>query len=182
MAKRRVPSTPLPRVAIVCSQYNRSITHAMRDAAVREYARRGGRGAAIVHVAAPGSFELPFLAMAAASSGLVEGVVAIGCIIKGETSHDRVIADAVANGLTSVGLTTGVPVSLGVLTVDSVEQAVARSGGRGGDDGTNKGREAMAALLDTLDSARGIGRGGSGRRARASIPDKAARRRAGRGG
>jgi 6,7-dimethyl-8-ribityllumazine synthase len=162
-----------PIVAVVVSRYNASITDRLRDGAVSEYASRVG-GSPPEIIAAPGSFELPALALAAARSGKFAGVVAIGCLIKGETSHDRHIAQAVAHGLVSVTLATGVPVAFGVLTVDTPEQAHARAGG----DKGNKGQEAMAAVLDTIAEIERL----SGKAATARVrplPDKAARPRKG---
>ena len=83
--------------------------------------------------------------MAACDREDIDGVVTLGCIIKGETTHDRVLADAVAKGLIDVMMTTGKPVSLGVLTVENVAQAQARAGG----DQGNKGAEAMLAMIET---------------------------------
>ncbi|CAG0984095.1 6,7-dimethyl-8-ribityllumazine synthase [Phycisphaerales bacterium] len=173
MAKRRVSRKPagVPAVAIVVSRYNASVTDRLLDGARAEYSARGGTARDLHVVNAPGSFELPALAFAAALTLPVEGVLALGCIIKGETAHDRVLADAVASGLVGVTLHTGVPVSLGVLTTNTSRQAMERAGGRQG----NKGQEAMGALLDTIDSIRGLGEesgGGPTKR-----PDKAARRR-----
>lgn len=174
MAKRRslTKGEELPGVAIVVSRYNASVTDRLLEGALEEYKARGGNAASVHVVNAPGSFELPALSFAAALTLSVEGVLALGCIIKGETSHDQVLADAVASGLVGVTLHTGVPVSLGVLTVDNTKQAMERAGGRLG----NKGQEAMGALLDTIASIRGLGEGQAaapaGRR-----PDKAARRR-----
>lgn len=139
-----------PPVAVVVSRYNASITDRLLDGAMLEYAGRGGRDRDLLVVDAPGAYELPAIALALAErdgkSDKVAGVVALGCIIKGETIHDRVIADAIAQGLVGVTLKTGVPVALGVITAESAEQAAARAGGEKG----NKGREAMAAVLDTI--------------------------------
>jgi 6,7-dimethyl-8-ribityllumazine synthase len=133
-------------VAIVTSRYNASVTDALRDGAIEAYVRAGGRYEDLALIPAPGSFELPALALAAARAGRFAGVVALGCLIKGETSHDRFIADAVAHGLVQVTIATGVPVAFGVLTVDTPQQARDRAGGSKG----NKGQEAMTALLDTI--------------------------------
>ena len=128
-------------------------------------------------ISAPGSFELPALAVAAARTGEFAGVLALGCIIKGETSHDQYLAQAVAMGLVQATIATNVPVSFGVLTVDSLEQARARAGGKHG----NKGQEGMDALLDTIEQVRALDRGwrsgshAASRQARV-VPDKAARR------
>jgi 6,7-dimethyl-8-ribityllumazine synthase len=161
---------PAP-VAIVVSRYNASVTDRLLEGALAEYAARGGDPAGVDVFPAPGAFELPALAGAAARTGRYRAVVALGCLIKGETIHDRVIADAVAAGLTSVAIQTGVAIGFGVLTVDTSEQASARAGGEHG----NKGREAMAAALETAGVLGAIEsgvshpwRGGSGGK-----PDKA---------
>lgn len=136
----------LPRVAIVCSRYNASITDPLRVGAVKAYVARGGKKADAEVVPAPGSFELVALSHAAALTGRYAGIVAIGCIIKGDTAHDQHLATAVANGLVQVGVLTGIPITFGVLTVNDAQQARERAGGSKG----NKGEEAMTALLDTL--------------------------------
>lgn len=168
----RGPSKPrrrsTPPIAVVVSRYNPSITAALLDGARQECARRGAGEPEEIQV--PGSFELVAGCMRAALSGRFGGVVALGCLIKGDTIHDRVIADAVASGLVQVTLLTGIPVGFGLLTVDTPRQARARAGGAKG----NKGAEATAAVLDTIESLRSLGK----RRAAplAAGPEKAARR------
>jgi len=130
-------------VAIVVSRYNASITDPMRTGAEQAYAHAGGDPARLTVIDAPGTFELPAIAAKAARSGMFSGVVALGCVIRGETDHDRHIATAVATTLAQIGAETGVPVAFGVLTVESIEQARARAGG----DKGNKGAEAMRAVL-----------------------------------
>lgn len=148
MAKR--PSTPaLPPVAIVVSRYNRTVTDALLAGALAEYTAQGGLVRNLAVIDAPGAYELPTLAQAAAQNSRIAGVCALGCIIKGATRHDQVIADAIAQGLLSVSLSSGKPCALGVLTVNTPAQALERAGGSHG----NKGQEAMAALLGTLASA-----------------------------
>jgi 6,7-dimethyl-8-ribityllumazine synthase len=143
---------PSLRVAIVVSRYNRWITDALLRGAQDEFHRQTGtlEGLAIMH--APGSFELPVLARAAATSGRFQAVVCLGCIIKGETSHDLHIATAVANAITTASCETGVPIAFGVLTVDTAAQAEARAGG----DKGNKGQEAMQAALDCVQTLAGL--------------------------
>ncbi len=136
----------VPPIAIVVSRYNGGVTSRLLEGAQEAYARRGGDAAHLGVIEAPGAFELVALSLAAARGGVWAGVLAIGCIVRGETSHDRVLADAVAGGLVDVTVATGVPVSFGVLTVDNNDQALARAGGGQG----NKGEEGMEALLDTL--------------------------------
>lgn len=165
-----------PVVALIVSRYNASITDRLRDGALAEYASRypSAPSASVVLVDAPGSYELPALALAAMNTGRFDGAVALGCLIKGETSHDRYIAQAVAHGLVEVTVATGLPVAFGVLTVDTPAQAKARAGGSSG----NKGQEAMAALLDTVEQIRLLHsvRVTAVASARRSPPDKLARR------
>lgn len=139
------------------SRYNATVTDALLDGAVAAYVERGGKEDDVTVVRAPGAYELPALALAAAQTGRFSGVVALGCLIKGETKHDQYIAQAVANGLVDVTMRTGVPCAFGVLTTETPEQALARSGGKKG----NKGREAMEAVLETIDAMREL-EGGAG--------------------
>jgi len=132
------------RVAIVSSAYHADVTGALREGAVAAFEARGGDASSLVHEAAPGAFELPVVAGALASRGDIDAVVALGCVLTGETSHDRYISDAVAHGLMRVALDARIPVAFGVLTCVTIEQARARSGGAKG----NKGGEAMDAAID----------------------------------
>ncbi len=138
-------SRNLPRVAIVVSRYNASITDKLESGALAAWEDVGGQRGDVVVVPAAGSWEIVPITMAACDRDDIDGVVTLGCIIKGETTHDRILADAVANGLIDVMMTTGKPVALGVLTVENVAQAQARAGG----DQGNKGAEAMLALVET---------------------------------
>ncbi len=134
--------------AIIVSRYNQSVTSVMRDGAIGAYLDRGGSESTLAILEAPGAYELISIARAAASSGMYGSVVCLGCVIKGETSHDQHISSAVANGLAQITVATGVPVSFGVLTTNTNEQALARAGGAKG----NKGAEAMNAALDAADA------------------------------
>src|SRR6185295_13712659 len=115
----------VPPVAVVVSRYNASVTDRLLDGAMLEFASRSGRDRDLLVIDSPGRFELPALALAAARTESFAGVVALGCIIKGETIHDRVLADAIAKALLDVTIATGVPVAFGVLTVDTPSQAEA---------------------------------------------------------
>ncbi len=137
---------PIPQLAVVLSRYNASITDALLEGARAAYASVGGDPAALAVLPAPGTYELPIVALAAAESGLFQGVVALGCVIRGETDHDRYISQSVSDGLMRASLETGVPIAFGVLTVNDASQAQARAGGEHG----NKGAEAVQAVLDTL--------------------------------
>jgi 6,7-dimethyl-8-ribityllumazine synthase len=141
------PTAPLAdasafRFAVIVSRFNETITGSLRDAAT---AALGEAGASNVQVfSVPGAFEIPQAARIAAESGRFDALVCLGCIIRGETPHFDHLASAVAHGITDAAGDTGIPMSFGVLTTDTVEQAVARSGP--GPD--NKGREAAAAAIE----------------------------------
>ncbi len=134
-----------PLIVIIVSRYNWSITGKLLEGARRAY-HEYLPGFEPVVIEAPGAFEIPVLCEAAATNANVIGIVALGCIIQGETIHDRVLADAVTPALLQIGINTGVVVTLGILTVDSMAQAEARAGGAHG----NKGEEAMHAAFQTL--------------------------------
>jgi 6,7-dimethyl-8-ribityllumazine synthase len=144
------PTRCVPPIAIILSRYNESVTTNLRDGAARAYLAAGGQQADLAIIEAAGAFEIPILVQEAAIAQVFRGVVALGCIIRGETDHDRYLADAVTKALLDISLETGVPVGLGVLTVNTVEQAVARSGGPEGTGSGNKGEEAMEAVLATI--------------------------------
>ncbi|MFZ4574609.1 MAG: 6,7-dimethyl-8-ribityllumazine synthase, partial [Phycisphaerales bacterium] len=131
------------------------ITRRLEAGAVGEYLRRFSESGRLVVAEAPGAFELPTLAHAAAASGHFDAVVCLGCVIKGETSHDVYISHAISHAIAMIPLQTGVPVAFGVLTVDTPEQAVDRAGGVHG----NKGEEAMIAALETLAAAAALRQG-----------------------
>ena len=143
------------RIGLVVSRYHASVTEALRDAAAALFAEAGGATEDLTIVPAPGAFELPTLCRALAVRGDIDAIVAIGCVIKGETSHDQHISDAVAQGLTQLSVDTGVPIAFGVLTCHTMEQAEARSG-RSGTDKPNKGAEAMAAAIETACTLRAL--------------------------
>jgi 6,7-dimethyl-8-ribityllumazine synthase len=140
-----------PRIAVIFSAYNSTITHELLLGACETCLNATQRIPDVFE--APGAYELTGLAMAAARTGKYDGVCALGCIIKGETSHDLHIASAVAHGLTNVTLLTDVPVAFGVLTTNTVAQARARAGLGDKAGRSNKGKEAMHALLATIECA-----------------------------
>lgn len=132
------------RFAVIVSRFNEAITSSLRDAAIAALKEAGAADANVQLLTVPGAFEIPQAARAAAETGRFEAVVCLGCIIRGETPHFEYIAAAVAHGITAAAGDTGVPMAFGVLTVDTAEQAAARSG-PGAD---NKGREAAAAAIE----------------------------------
>ncbi|MGZ4301897.1 MAG: 6,7-dimethyl-8-ribityllumazine synthase [Gaiellaceae bacterium] len=130
-------------VAIVASRYNGEITNKLLASALEELADAGVRREAITVMPVPGAFELPLAAMALAKTRRFACVVALGCVVRGETPHFEFIASEAASGLQLAALETGVPVAFGVLTVDVVEQAEAR---------VSKGAEAVRTALEMADA------------------------------
>jgi 6,7-dimethyl-8-ribityllumazine synthase len=129
-------------VAIVVAKFNGEITSRLLEAALGELERSGvGRDATTV-VPVPGAFELPLAAMALAKTRRYSCVVALGCVIRGETAHFDYVAGEAASGLQLAALETGVPVAFGVLTTEDAEQAEAR---------IDKGAEAVRTALEMAD-------------------------------
>lgn len=135
-----------PRVAIVVSRYNDSITRRLLDAAIARFVAAGLPSAGIDVAWVPGSFEIPLAADRMAASGRYAAVLCLGAIIKGETSHDRHIASAVGHGIEQSARAHGIPVVFGVLTCDTLAQALARAGGSAG----NKGEECATAAIEMI--------------------------------
>ena len=131
------------RCAVVVARYNARYVNQLLAGAEAAWRRHGGDPADLRIERVPGAFELPLAARAFALSGKVDAVVALGCVIRGDTAHFDYVAGECARGLQRVMLDTGVPVSFGVLTVDSRAQALERAG----PDALNKGREALETAL-----------------------------------
>jgi 6,7-dimethyl-8-ribityllumazine synthase len=123
------------RFAIVVSKFHDFVTDRLQA---------GVAASDITVVRVPGAFEIPIAAQHAAESGRFDAIVCLGCVIRGETPHFDYICSAVAHGLTAGSAATGVPMAFGVLTTNSVEEALARAG----DGPGNKGREAAAAAVE----------------------------------
>lgn len=131
------------RFAVIYAEWNQEITHALRDGCVTTLTRQKVHSNRIKLVPVPGSFELSCAAAEFASRKEIDAVICLGCVIQGETRHFDFICQAVANGLTEVGIRYRKPVIFGVLTTNTKEQALARAGGELG----NKGSEAAEAAL-----------------------------------
>jgi 6,7-dimethyl-8-ribityllumazine synthase len=134
------------RVAVVVSRYNEIVTQKLLQGARTRLGERGFDESRVDVVWVPGAFELPLAAAAAAVSGRYRAIVALGCVIRGETAHFEYVAGEAARGLQTVALTYRIPVGFGVLTTETFEQAVERAGGEAG----NKGYEAADAALEML--------------------------------
>jgi 6,7-dimethyl-8-ribityllumazine synthase len=147
-----VPATPgspraarVGRVAVVVSRFNEAVTERLLRGAQQSLRERHVPERAVDVLWVPGAFELPVVAEAAAASGRYTAIIALGCVIRGETAHFEYVAGEAARGLGNVALAHRVAVGFGVLTTETVEQAMARAGGEAG----NKGYEAAEAALTT---------------------------------
>ena len=135
------------RVAILVSRYNELITSRLLEGALACCAEAGIARADVDVVWVPGAFELPVAAAAAAGTRRYACLVALGAVIRGDTPHFEYVAGEAARGLNAVAVQHALPVGFGVLTVDTMQQAVDRAGGSAG----NKGHEATAAALQAAD-------------------------------
>src|SRR2546425_7811845 len=135
------------RVAVLVSRYNDLVTARLLDGARQCFRDNGVPEARVDVIWVPGAFELPVAAEAAAASGRYAALVALGCVVRGETPHFEYVAGEAVRGLGNVALAHRLPVGFGVLTTDTLEQALARAGGAAG----NKGYEAVDAALTTAD-------------------------------
>lgn len=144
------------RFAVVVSRFNELVTERLLAGAIDAARRHGLADDRITVVRAPGSFELPIIAQRLAQSGKFTAVICLGAVIQGETSHHEYINHQVAAGLQQAALETGVPVTFGVLTCQSMDQALDRAGGKAG----NKGVEATLAAIETVNVLRALAAAG----------------------
>jgi 6,7-dimethyl-8-ribityllumazine synthase len=131
------------RFALVVAQYHEFVTSRLEQGALAALAAAGAAAADITIVRVPGAYEIPLAAQQAAESGRFDAVICLGCLIQGETPHMGHIASAVAHAVAAAAGATGVPMSFGVLTTHSVEEAIARAG----EGPANKGHEAAVAAV-----------------------------------
>jgi len=139
-------STPAGRFAIVAARFNDFIVGQLVAGATETLQRHGVGEDRIDLVRVPGSFEIPVIAQKLGKSGKYAAVICLGCVIKGETDHYDHVAGAVASGIGTAGLNCGVPVVFGVLTCETLEQAINRAGGKAG----NKGAEAALTAIEMI--------------------------------
>ena len=135
------------RVAVVVARFNEHVTRRLLDGSLEALLRHGGSLEDVDVYWVPGAWELPFAARRAAGSGRYDAIVALGAVIRGETPHFDYVAGESARGLAQASSEYDVPITFGVLTTDTTEQAEARAGGAHG----NKGWDAAVAVLETLD-------------------------------
>ena len=134
------------RIGIVAARFNEFITSKLLGGAKDAFVRHGGDESGLDIAWVPGAFEIPLVAKKMAESGKYDAVVCLGAVIRGATRHFDMVANESTKGVASVGLQTGIPVVFGVLTTDSIEQAVERAGTKAG----NKGFEAMTTAIEMV--------------------------------
>ena len=134
------------RIAIIVSRFNEEVTSGLKRGALAYLAEQGIKVAEGDIYPAPGAFEIPLIAQTLALSKQYDGVVCLGCVIKGDTAHFEFISMGTTIGLMQATLQTKIPITFGIITTYSDEQAITRSR----DDAHNKGREAAAACVDSL--------------------------------
>ena len=138
------------RFALVAARFNAFIVEALLAGAVDTLKRHGAQEQDLVIVRVPGAFEMPPVVRRLAEAGRYDAVLALGAVIRGATPHFDYVAGECAKGLASVALQTGIPVAFGVLTVDTIEQAIERAGTKAG----NKGSEAALSAIEMIDLLR----------------------------
>lgn len=134
------------RFAIVAARFNSFIVERLVEGAVDALLRHGAEVANITIVRVPGAWEIPFACARLANSEKVEAVIALGAVIRGSTPHFEHVSNEVSKGVGQVGLQSGTPVSFGVLTTDTIEQAIERAGTKAG----NKGFDAALAAIELV--------------------------------
>jgi 6,7-dimethyl-8-ribityllumazine synthase len=134
------------RFGVVAARFNEFITTRLVEGALDALTRHGADPTAIIQAWAPGSFELPLLAKRLAQARPLDAVICVGCLIRGQTPHFDYIASSCAKGIGQVALELGKPVVFGVITADTLEQAIDRAGGKAG----NKGAEAALAAIEMV--------------------------------
>ena len=135
------------RFGLVVGRFNEFISSKLKDGAIDTLVRHGASDDDITVAWVPGSFEMPLVAKRMASSGNFDAIITLGAVIRGATAHFDYVAAEVSKGTAQVGLETGVPVIFGVLTTDTIEQAIERAGTKAG----NKGADCAMAAMEMVD-------------------------------
>ena len=141
------------RIAIIAARFNEFIVNSLVDGAIHDLRRHGVPETAIELIKVPGAYEIPLAAKRAAASQRYDGIIALGAVIRGATPHFDYVAGECAKGLSAVAIQHDIPVGFGVLTVDSIEQAIERAGTKAG----NKGAEAALSVLEMISLLRQLG-------------------------
>jgi 6,7-dimethyl-8-ribityllumazine synthase len=144
------------RFAVVASRFNDFIVQRLIDGALDAFERHGVSPGSIVVIRVPGSWEIPLACSKVASRGGFDAIVALGCVVRGATPHFDHIAAEVSKGIAQISLASGLPIAFGVLTTDTLEQAVERAGAKMGNKGSDAALAAleMVSLLKALDKTK----------------------------
>ena len=140
------------RFAIVATRFNDFIVESLLKASVRCLQQHGAADADIEIIRVPGAFEMPLMVEKVAGSRRFDGVIALGCVIRGGTPHFDYVAGECVKGVASASQRHNVPVGFGILTVDTIEQAIERAGTKAG----NKGEEATLAVIEMVNTLRRV--------------------------
>jgi 6,7-dimethyl-8-ribityllumazine synthase len=140
------------RLAVVAGRFNDFITSRLVDGAIDAIKRTGGNSDSTVVVKVPGAFELPLAAKKLATSKKYDAVICLGAVIRGSTPHFEYVSNLMSRGISNVMTETGVPISFGVITADSLEQAIERAGSKYG----NKGSEAVLSAIEMANVMKGL--------------------------
>ena len=140
------------KFAFVVARFNELIGERLLEGALDTFQRHGGNPDDVVVIRVPGAYEVPLAAKKIAGKGLYDAVICLGAVIRGETPHFNYIAANAASGISTVSLESGIPISFGILTTDTIEQAIERSGTKSGNQGRNATLTAieMASLLGKI--------------------------------
>jgi 6,7-dimethyl-8-ribityllumazine synthase len=145
------------RFVLVASRFNHFIVDHLVDGAIDALVRHGGEKGNITVVRVPGAWEIPLVAERVAKSGTADAVIALAAVIRGSTPHFDYVSGEVSKGVASASLATGVPIAFGVLTTDSIEQAIERAGTKAG----NKGWDAALTAIEMVSLAQALTAAGS---------------------
>jgi len=140
------------KVGLIVARFNSFICDRLLEGAIDTLQRHGADDKDLTIVKVPGAFEIPLVAAKMAASGKYDAVICLGAVIRGATPHFDYVSSEVSKGVASVGLETGVPVIFGVLTTDTIEQAVERAGTKAG----NKGSDAAACAIEMVDLCKAL--------------------------
>lgn len=140
-------------IAILVSRFNSFITDRLLEGAISTYTRHGGSMEQLDVVHVPGAFELPVAAKKLAAKGGLDAIVALSAVVRGATPHFEYVSSAATSGLSTVSLEFTIPIGFGVLTTDTVEQAIERAGSKNG----NRGSDAMLSAIEMANLIKEIG-------------------------
>jgi 6,7-dimethyl-8-ribityllumazine synthase len=148
-------SSPI-KLAVITSRFNTEVTGGLREGAKKVFQEKEIPLANVEFIDAPGAFEMPIIAQTLAQTKKYDGVICLGCVIKGDTAHFEFISLGATMGIQQAMLSTGIPIAFGIITTYTDEQAEVRSAVKGEHESHNKGREAALACIETIETLRKI--------------------------